>query len=71
MCDVAKLKGKIAEMGISQLELAKAANIDKSTLNRKMKNGEKFTVGEAARIAEKLSLSKDEALAIFFNFTVA
>lgn len=71
MCDVAKLRGKIAEKGLNQTTLAKEAEIDRSTLNRKMKTGEAFTIGEANKIAIILKLTKDEAMEIFFASIVA
>jgi len=71
MCDVAKLKGKIAEKGLNQVMLAQKTGMDKSTLNRKMKTGESFTIGEANKIALILKLTRDEAMAIFFANVVA
>lgn len=71
MCDVAKLKGKIAEKGLNQKTVAKKTGIDRSTLNRKLKNGENFTIGEANRIAVVLGLNKEEAMQIFFRDVVA
>lgn len=71
MCDIAKLKGKIVENGLNQMALAEATGMDRSTLSRKMKNAEAFTIGEANRIATILKLTKDEAVAIFFANIVA
>lgn len=71
MCNIAKLKGKIVENGLNQKTLAEATGIDRSTLNRKMKNAEAFTIGEANRIVTILKLTKDEAVAIFFTNIVA
>ncbi len=71
MCDIAKLKGKIVENGLNQMALAEATGMDRSTLSRKMKNAEAFTIGEANRIVTILKLTKDEAVAIFFANIVA
>lgn len=71
MCNISKLKGKIVEKGISQGKLAKEAGMDRSTLSRKMKTGEAFTIGEANKIAIILKLSKNEAMEIFFADIVA
>lgn len=71
MCDVSKLRGKIAEKGLNQIMLAKKAGMDRSTLNRKMKTGEAFTIGEANKIAIVLKLTKNEAMEIFFADIVA
>lgn len=71
MCDTAKLRGKIVEKGLNQVSLAKKTGMDRSTLNRKLKNGETFTIGEASKIAIILELTKDEAMTIFFTDIVA
>ena len=71
MCDTAKLKGKITENGLNQEMLSKEIGMDRSTLNRKLKTGESFTIGEANKIALVLKLTKDEALSIFFTNIVA
>lgn len=71
MCDVAKLKGKIVEKGLNQTTLAQKTGMDRSTLNKKMKTGEAFTIGEANKIADILKLTRDEAMAIFFTNIVA
>jgi len=71
MCDVAKLKGKMVEKGINQAMLSQKVGIDRSTLSRKLKTGETFTIGEANKIAKALHLTSEEALSIFFSHTVA
>ena len=63
--NVLKLKGKIAENGMTQEEFAKATNIDRATLNRRLKRSDNFTIGEVSRIVAVLKLSEDEALSIF------
>ena len=65
MCDVMKLKGKMRELGMTQESLASAISVDRSTLNRHLKNGTDFTIGEANRISKVLGLTRDEAMAIF------
>ena len=65
MCNVLKLKGKIKENDMTQEQFAKAINIDRATLARRMNRSESFTIGEVNRIVTVLSLSEDEALAIF------
>ena len=67
-----KLKGKIAENGLTITELAEIMGIDKSTLYRKISNnGETMLVKDAQAIAKALSLTKDDAVSIFFSETVA
>lgn len=72
MVNTMKLKGKIVENGFTLREVAKVLDIDDSTLYRKMKsNGTSFTIGEANKLTKVLRLTKDEAMEIFFNSSVA
>ncbi|MCI9185339.1 MAG: helix-turn-helix transcriptional regulator [Lachnospiraceae bacterium] len=71
MCDTAKLRGKIIEKGLNQTTLAKKVGIDRSTLNRKLKDGGTFTIEEANKIAIALGISGNEAISIFFAEVVA
>ena len=72
MVNIRKLRGRMAEHGINVEELAKAANIDKSTLWRRMKgDGKDFTIEEASAISKELKLSGDDVNAIFFDQTIA
>lgn len=64
--DVQKLKGKIVERGYTRASLAKVMGIYPSTLCRKLKAGDSFTVGEVATIVKELELSPEEATDIFF-----
>ena len=63
--NVAKLKGKMVELGINVETLAEMIGVDRSSLYRKLNNSGKVTIGEAKRIKEALSLTDDEAIAIF------
>lgn len=66
--NVAKLRGKIAEQGLTQEKIANDLSIDKSTFSRKMKSDAlDFSIGEMHRIAEILHLSKAEASEIFLS----
>lgn len=72
MVNVNKLRGKIVENGLTIPELADRIGLDKSTLYRKLsQEGETFTIREANLICNELNLSKQEAMEIFFNQTVA
>ncbi len=72
MVNINKLKGKIVESGLTVGELAQAINIDKTTLYRRMgENGDRFLIKEVNAICKKLNLTKEEAIAIFFNNDVA
>lgn len=63
--NVNKLRGKMAELGVNVERLAEMIGIYKSSLYRKLNNSEKVTIGEAKRIKDALSLTDDEATAIF------
>lgn len=63
-----KLRGKIAERGLTNEALADALNVDKSTFYRKIKlNGLSFSIREVHQIVDALSLSVDEAKDIFLS----
>ena len=65
MCDVMKKKRKMVERGYTQERLSEAIGIDKSTMCRRFKTGEDFTVGEANKIVSILNLTSEEATQIF------
>jgi predicted transcriptional regulator len=65
--NILKLKGKMVEMGVSAENLATEINVDRSTLYRKLKSGESFTVGEVQKIIAVLDLTRDETHDIFFS----
>ena len=62
-----KLKGKMVEKEFSGKKIADSLNIDTSTFYRKLKDeGNGFTIAQVFMIVKTLSLTKDEALDIFF-----
>ena len=63
--NINKLKGKIVEKEMNVETLAAAIGVDRSSLYRKLTNGEKITIGEAMRIKTALGLTGDEAYEIF------
>lgn len=63
--NIQKLKGKIVEMGYSVETLAEEIGIDRSSLYRKLNNGEKITIGEARKLKSALKLTEEEATVIF------
>lgn len=64
--DVLKLKGKFVENEISAPKMAQILGIDVKTLYRKLRSG-KFTVGEAQKMKNALSLTNEEAIQIFLS----
>jgi len=70
--NVNELKRKIIENGMNIEMMSLAIGMKKSTFYRKMRNrGETFTVKEVNLICKRLSLSKVEAMVIFFGDYVA
>lgn len=68
--NVEKLQSKMEGQGVCIGDLAQKIGISKSALYRKMQKStpqSPFTVAEAQRIKEALSLSTDEAVAIFLS----
>ena len=63
--NVNKLKGKIAEKGLSVEKLAQQIGVDRSSLYRKLNNAEKITIGEASRMKDVLEMTPEEATLIF------
>lgn len=62
-----KLKGKLVEKGLNVETLADLIGIERSTLYRKLNNGEKITVGEAGKIKDVLNLTEQDAFDIFLT----
>ena len=65
--NVNKLKGKIAEKGLSIEKLAQKIGVDRSSLYRKLNNAEKITIGEASRMKDVLEMTPEEATLIFLS----
>ena len=70
MLDVQKLKGKIIEKGKSIETVSADLGINPATFYRKLKNNS-FEIREADKLIEVLSLTGEEASAIFFSGFVA
>lgn len=72
MVNLELLNEAIRRSGKTKAEIARYIKMDESTFYRKMgKNGSKFTVEQAGRLAEAINLSADEAQDIFFAKTLA
>lgn len=72
MVNVLKLKGKIAEAGLSIPKLASQMDIDKATLYRKLQcGGENLLIKDVDTIARILNLSGEDINDIFFSDKVA
>lgn len=67
MTNTNKLKGKLAERGMTQSQLAEAIDISASSFSFKINNEVEFKVGEIKRIQNVLGLTRDERDTIFFG----
>lgn len=65
--NVNKLKGKMVERGLNVEKFAELIGVERSSMYRKLNNAEKITIGEANRMRDALSLTNEEATAIFFE----
>lgn len=64
--NVPKLKGVLAEKGLTQDYVARILGISPSTFYRKIqRGGDSFTVGEANTMVRKIPLTDEEAVEIF------
>lgn len=70
MLDVQKLKGKIVEKGKSVESVSAELGINPATFYRKLKNNS-FEINEADKLVDILTLTNEEAIAIFFSHIVA
>lgn len=69
MVDNAKIKGKLAEQGKTQGQLASFLGLCKNTVSDKLKGKKGWYCYEAEKIAMFLSLSSDEYIDIFLGTT--
>lgn len=66
--NVQALKRKILDCGYNIVEFSDKVSIDRSTFYRRLeKNGTSFTLEEALRIKDVLSLTDEEACSLFLS----
>lgn len=66
--NVQALKRKILDCGYNIVEFSDKVSIDRSTFYRRLeKDGTSFTIEEALRIKDVLSLTDEEAYSIFLS----
>lgn len=66
MLDSNKLKGKIAEAGLTQRELAKKAGMSENSLYNKINGRRDFGAREIVAICEILNITDNEQKALIF-----
>lgn len=69
--NTAKLRGKIAEKGFTVKSFCEAAEINRSTFDRKMGGRSEFDREEIEKIIRVLELTDEETKLIFFTECVA
>lgn len=62
-----KLKGKIAENGYTIKGLASEIGLCEASLRRKLNQKSEVTIDESIKIKDKLNLSSEDYLEIFFG----
>ena len=60
------LRGKLAEAGITQRDLAGKLSLSVTSMSRKMNGLNEFTLNEAVQICNVLNLDDADKLRIFF-----
>ena len=65
--NIQKLKGKLAECDITISAMADMLGISYTAMHNKMHGRSQFTQGEMRTIAERLKLTNDEIMNIFFT----
>ena len=65
--NVNKLRGKITENGYSIKTLAEEVGLCETSLRRKINDKSEFTLNETLKVKEKLHLTSQDYLDIFFG----
>lgn len=65
--NINKLKGKITENGYTIKTLATEVGLCETSLRRKINDQSEFTLSESLKVKEKLRLSSQDYLDIFFG----
>lgn len=66
-----KIKGRMRELGLTQLDVANALGVKQSTANQKINNIRPFDLEEAEKLSALLNISPDEFGDYFFAANVA
>ena len=67
MIDYPKLKGLMAERGLTVVQLAHILGVSRQTASDKVNGNTKITLTEAQTIAKALHMNKEERDSIFFK----
>ena len=67
MLNVQKVKGRMAEMGLTQADVADALRIAKPTASQKLNRIRPLDLDEAERLAKLLNISREQFGDYFFG----
>ena len=67
MTNTAKLRDKIAEVGITITALARQCGVSRETMHSKIEGSSEFKAPEIHAITQALRLTREERDAIFFD----
>lgn len=67
MINTNRLKAKIVEHGLTQLEVAKLLDISQATLSLKLNNARPMDLDEAEKLSEILGIMPEEFCSYFFT----
>ncbi len=67
MINTSKIKGRLAELGLTQKDIAKALDIAQPTANQKINNIRPMDLNEAEQLAKLLQISAEEFQVYFFR----
>lgn len=71
MLNVNKVRGRLAELGLTQKDVAKTLGIAQSTASQKLNMSRPFYLDEAEKLASLLQLSDSQFGEYFFSSAVA
>lgn len=71
MINSKKIKERAAELGLRQMDIAKALGLQQSTVNQKINNVRPMSLKEAEIMAEVLQIENTEFSIYFFSSEVA
>lgn len=71
MINTKKIKGRMAELGLTQKDISTALNLSQSTVSQKINNIRIMNLDEAECLAKLLLLSSEDIETYFFYTEVA
>lgn len=67
MLNVSKIRGRMAELGVTQKEIAKEMNLAAPTVSQKLNQIRPMNLDEAEKLAQILKISNNEFGEYFFT----